>query len=310
MGQWKELELQALIFRHIINGASIPPQLIHLLITNKSFILSSPSPPYYQYPPAWMQSWEKSAMDPEPGRCRRTDGKKWRCSKDAVAGHKYCDRHVHRGRNRSRKPVESPTHKPAAKPNASPAIPGSATDNNGNRGLFKSNTMSPMSAEPLTFIGGGSTSFPLSRPSNSPDVLHFNQRSVESLAETKGLSNMDSSEADKSDSQTLRHFFDDWPRAIQEPRNTMHNASVGTSLSISVPGKTPTSDVSLKLFPCIGEEAESGSGEGNGEREGSQLHWGTTWGGNQMGGPLAEALRSSSSTSSPLSVLHQLRAST
>lgn len=52
MGQWKELELQALIFRHIINGAAIPPQLIHLLITNKSFILSSPSPPYYQYPPA------------------------------------------------------------------------------------------------------------------------------------------------------------------------------------------------------------------------------------------------------------------
>ena len=47
-------------------------------------------------------------MDPEPGRCRRTDGKKWRCSRDVFVGHKYCERHMHRGRNRSRKPVETP----------------------------------------------------------------------------------------------------------------------------------------------------------------------------------------------------------
>jgi len=46
-------------------------------------------------------------VDPEPGRCRRTDGKKWRCSKEAYPDSKYCERHMHRGRNRSRKPVES-----------------------------------------------------------------------------------------------------------------------------------------------------------------------------------------------------------
>ncbi|WOL19001.1 hypothetical protein Cni_G27798 [Canna indica] len=51
--------------------------------------------------------------DPEPGRCRRTDGKKWRCSKDAYPGSKYCERHMHRGRNRSRKPVESQTVSPS-----------------------------------------------------------------------------------------------------------------------------------------------------------------------------------------------------
>ncbi|KAJ4833234.1 hypothetical protein Tsubulata_028209 [Turnera subulata] len=44
--------------------------------------------------------------DPEPGRCRRTDGKKWRCSKEAYPDSKYCEKHMHRGRNRSRKPVE------------------------------------------------------------------------------------------------------------------------------------------------------------------------------------------------------------
>ena len=45
--------------------------------------------------------------DPEPGRCRRTDGKKWRCSKNVVPDQKYCERHMHRGRQRSRKPVEA-----------------------------------------------------------------------------------------------------------------------------------------------------------------------------------------------------------
>lgn len=46
-------------------------------------------------------------MDPEPGRCRRTDGKKWRCSKNVVPDLKYCERHMHRGHQRSRKHVEA-----------------------------------------------------------------------------------------------------------------------------------------------------------------------------------------------------------
>ena len=46
-------------------------------------------------------------IDPEPGRCRRTDGKKWRCSREAHPDSKYCDRHMIRRRYRSRKPVES-----------------------------------------------------------------------------------------------------------------------------------------------------------------------------------------------------------
>lgn len=63
----------------------------------------------------------RSSMEPEPGRCRRTDGKKWRCSRDVVPGHKYCERHVHRGRGRSRKPVEAavPVSSAAPAPTAS-----------------------------------------------------------------------------------------------------------------------------------------------------------------------------------------------
>uniref|UniRef100_A0A7C9FCE2 Growth-regulating factor n=2 Tax=Opuntia streptacantha TaxID=393608 RepID=A0A7C9FCE2_OPUST len=47
-----------------------------------------------------------NSTDPEPGRCRRTDGKKWRCSREAMPDQKYCERHMNRGRHRSRKPVE------------------------------------------------------------------------------------------------------------------------------------------------------------------------------------------------------------
>lgn len=68
----------------------------------------------------------KNSMEPEPGRCRRTDGKKWRCAKDVVPEQKYCERHMHRGRNRSRKPVEIPYQ------NASSSTANAA---NGNTGL-------------------------------------------------------------------------------------------------------------------------------------------------------------------------------
>lgn len=62
----------------------------------------------YNFAVAYCSFYGKK-VDPEPGRCRRTDGKKWRCSKDAYPDSKYCERHMHRGRNRSRKPVESQT---------------------------------------------------------------------------------------------------------------------------------------------------------------------------------------------------------
>lgn len=66
-------------------------------------------------------------IDPEPGRCRRTDGKKWRCSRDAHPDSKYCDRHMIRRRYRSRKPVESQPHSSSASSNPVAASASSAT---------------------------------------------------------------------------------------------------------------------------------------------------------------------------------------
>ncbi|XP_058206546.1 growth-regulating factor 1-like [Rhododendron vialii] len=107
--QWQELEHQALIFKYMVSGNPIPPDL---LFTVKSSLESSLSSKLILHQPQHL-GWNCFQMglgrkiDPEPGRCRRTDGKKWRCSKEAYPDSKYCERHMHRGRNRSRKPVET-----------------------------------------------------------------------------------------------------------------------------------------------------------------------------------------------------------
>ncbi|KAJ4728527.1 Growth-regulating factor like [Melia azedarach] len=98
VSQWHELEHQALIFKYLKAGLSVPPDLLVPIRTSLHLLSSLGYCSYYG-----------KKMDPEPGRCRRTDGKKWRCSKDAHPGSKYCERHMNRSRYRSRKPVESQT---------------------------------------------------------------------------------------------------------------------------------------------------------------------------------------------------------
>ncbi|KAJ7982483.1 Retinoblastoma-binding protein 5 [Quillaja saponaria] len=36
----------------------------------------------------------RNTGDPEPGRCRRTDGRKWRCSHNALPNQRHCERHL------------------------------------------------------------------------------------------------------------------------------------------------------------------------------------------------------------------------
>ncbi|TKY62022.1 Growth-regulating factor 4 [Spatholobus suberectus] len=292
LSQWQELELQALIFRYMLAGAAVPPELLQPI---KKSLLHSPHyflhHPLQHYQPALLQSgyWGRGAMDPEPGRCRRTDGKKWRCSRDVVAGQKYCERHMHRGKNRSRKPVELPT-------------PTSTCGGGGSLGLSASSSISsPLATASL----------------KSPfDLLHLNERSSGTKNEDKSLfENEDHVGGDgRSGGHMLRHFFDDWPRSLQDSDNVENNAgrmNSATCLSISMPGNT-SSDVSLKLSTGYGEEPgpRNENVDHEAEAEQLQLNWAGGWASaNQvasMGGPLAEALRSSTSNSSPTSVLHHL----
>ncbi|XP_042385100.1 growth-regulating factor 6-like isoform X3 [Zingiber officinale] len=100
--QWLEFERQALIYKHIVANISIPPNLLVSVRSGFGF------PPFSAgYFGSSTLGWRQVGKeDPEPGRCRRTDGKKWRCARDVVADQKYCERHMNRGRHRSRKHVE------------------------------------------------------------------------------------------------------------------------------------------------------------------------------------------------------------
>ncbi|KMT06321.1 hypothetical protein BVRB_7g160040 isoform A [Beta vulgaris subsp. vulgaris] len=313
LAQWQELELQALIYRHMAAGASVPPELLQLV---KKSLLTSSTAPYYlhHYSPhfqpaaaaALLQAgyWGKGAMDPEPGRCRRTDGKKWRCSRDVVAGHKYCERHMHRGRNRSRKPVEFPAAAAAASAVSSSSV--SAGDT-----LVGSYNTKPSP----TFAAGSvaaETQFSLSRSgASSLDAFQLNQGTSDKKTlfgpQLESSVSGNGGKSNNNGSRVLMHLFDDWPRSENSQGNDI---SSSTSLSISTSGN-PSSDF-LRLSTGNGDELglRDGNRNGNEERErAQQLSWSAGgWGANpvaSMGGPLAEALRSSSN-SSPTSVLHQL----
>ncbi|KAJ6706257.1 hypothetical protein OIU79_010829 [Salix purpurea] len=163
--QWHELEHQALIYKYMVSGVPVPPELLYSV---KRSLESSLASRLFPHQPSKLicayffeccslfskKNVQKKAgnvffaagwgcfgrkADPEPGRCRRTDGKKWRCSKEAYPDSKYCERHMHRGRNRSRKPVELASTATTAA--AAPAIPLASM----NRNLYNS-TVSPSSS--------------------------------------------------------------------------------------------------------------------------------------------------------------------
>ncbi|KAJ0961196.1 hypothetical protein J5N97_000839 [Dioscorea zingiberensis] len=83
--QWLELEHQALIYKYLMAGVPVPPDLL-LSIRRSFFHLSA-------LEPLILLCGKK--LDPEPEAVRRTDGKKWRCSKDAHPDSKY----VHGGKS-------------------------------------------------------------------------------------------------------------------------------------------------------------------------------------------------------------------
>ncbi|CAN6164699.1 unnamed protein product [Urochloa humidicola] len=120
--QWQELEHQALIYKYMASGAPVPHDLV-LPLRLATGVDTAPSlafPPHSTttttsptlgywgcYGGGGGAQFGRKVEDPEPGRCRRTDGKKWRCSREAHGESKYCEKHIHRGKSRSRKPVEA-----------------------------------------------------------------------------------------------------------------------------------------------------------------------------------------------------------
>ncbi|XXG43859.1 hypothetical protein AAC387_Pa01g3802 [Persea americana] len=310
--QWQELEHQALIFKYMMAGIPVPPDL--LIPIRKSF--ESMTARFYHHPAMGYCSFYGKKPDPEPGRCRRTDGKKWRCSKDAYPDSKYCERHMHRGRNRSRKPVETQTISQSTSTGTS-LNPATASSTGGGGSGFQnlvplhsiSNPQGPSSGnnpqlqiehgpygianKEFRYLHGlkgdvderslfseasGSargvgmefpldntwrlmppslSSFPPSKPRNG-SILQSNYTQLQSLQDLDNVtiasalprqqhqqhsffgSEFGSSEPVKQESQSLRPFFEEWPKArdswtdLEEERANRNSFST-TQLSISIP---------------------------------------------------------------------------
>ncbi|KAK6119405.1 hypothetical protein DH2020_046857 [Rehmannia glutinosa] len=106
--QFHEFYNHVLVYNAIASGLPVP---LYLFLPIWMSVFNSFGHAIYKIYPSFLgfspqSSDRKIDMDPEPGRCRRTDGRKWRCSKNVVPNQKYCERHMHRGRQGSRKRVE------------------------------------------------------------------------------------------------------------------------------------------------------------------------------------------------------------
>ncbi|PON73515.1 Growth-regulating factor [Parasponia andersonii] len=103
VAQRQELERQTMIYKHMMASAPVPPQLLLPFTktpSNFAHFSSNRS----------LELGISNTSDQEPWRCRRTDGKKWRCSRNVIPDQKYCERHSHKSRPRSRKHVELHSH--------------------------------------------------------------------------------------------------------------------------------------------------------------------------------------------------------
>lgn len=206
-----------------------------------------------------------SKNDPEPGRCRRTDGKKWRCSRDAVADQKYCERHVNRGRHRSRKHVEAGTTT-----TTTPPAPSSV-----NRWffyLYECNYKTFLSY--LTLLASSRAIKEKESAVAAPPKL--NQHNAHTSSEFGSVCS-DSLLNPLSSSHALRHFIDEWPKSHPETRPR------------SAKDKCET-DEATKMGLGIGPAVHSVASEQ------SQRHnyWIPTSWEPSAGGPLGEALHATS----------------
>ncbi|XP_010439079.1 PREDICTED: growth-regulating factor 8-like [Camelina sativa] len=109
--QWQELERQRNIYKYMMASVPVPSELLspfpknHPPTTNPNVTVAMTKGGSLQLGIASIAS--NNTADQEPWRCKRTDGKKWRCSRNVIPDQKYCKRHTHKSRPRSRKHVES-----------------------------------------------------------------------------------------------------------------------------------------------------------------------------------------------------------
>ncbi|MBA0612858.1 hypothetical protein Godav_013407 [Gossypium davidsonii] len=274
--QWMELEHQALIYKYMTANVPIPSTLlipIRKALDSAGFSSFSGGLLRPNTSVGWgaFHLGFSNNTDPEPGRCRRTDGKKWRCSRDAVADQKYCERHMNRGRHRSRKPVEGQSGRSTASTTTTTtklmhsvsSSSASVVGPNGGNGESNSLTIAQQQFKNLQPAGESSLSHsgPLNRwllnKESIGERMHdtapgneFGVVSSESLLNPSHKSSslvkcinfgcsqdLDSQETESH--RSVRQFFDAWPKTQSDCSSIfLPEADVQsdrTQLSISMP---------------------------------------------------------------------------
>ncbi|XP_059662131.1 growth-regulating factor 8 [Cornus florida] len=148
--QWEELERQTMIYKYMMASVPVPAQLLLPIARTTTPASSNIVPATSQSNMSGLDMRFSSGSDPEPWRCRRTDGKKWRCSRDVAPDQKYCERHAHKSRPRSRKLVESQPH---------------------NTTTSSTTTTTNLKARPLINLQANAT--PTTQPFQKPTFNHF-----------------------------------------------------------------------------------------------------------------------------------------
>ncbi|KAE9606478.1 hypothetical protein Lal_00013991 [Lupinus albus] len=298
VSQWQELEHQALIYKYMMAGLPVPPDLV-IPILNSFHSISMPQT-FSHHPTLSYCSLYGKKLDPEPGRCRRTDGKKWRCSKEAYPDSKYCERHMHRGRNRSRKPVESQTMAQSSSAVTSMTV----TSSNSATGNFQNLTTNAFGNSTQGVVGSSTNqshyhldSIPYGIPSKEyrylqglksecgeqslfPKALGSNKSHLENTLMPIGASSFSTSKSNnnnnnsmlqgdylqhsflcseyasggefvKHESQSLRPFFDEWPKN-KEDEESNHKAFSTTQLSMSIPMSSSNFSTTTSQSPHTG----------------------------------------------------------
>lgn len=237
-----------------------------------------------------------SGSDPEPWRCRRTDGKKWRCSRDVAPDQKYCERHAHKSRPRSRKLVEIQSH------NTTDTTSTSTTTNTTNA-LHSTTPVYRNTISNTETLSAATSSYQHPRcsewfmKSGTSLVSSSNQQFQQSMHSPRigskrnhifpqefegNYSNLDSDtrSGDASAGARRQHFIDAWSRSGGRGDNC------SLTLSMQCSGGVDEDDRSLQI----------GAGMLDVERgdvvklHNQWLNQGGSWMGSPPGGPLAEAL--------------------
>ncbi|KAI4384871.1 hypothetical protein MLD38_002966 [Melastoma candidum] len=257
--QWKELETQAMIYKYMVASLPVPPDLLIPIITSLS------SPPHfspYHFGSELTLGYGGRA-DGEPGRCKRTDGKKWRCSREVAPRQKYCDRHLHRGRPRSRKLVE-----------AQASNGGVAMFGNGN--ARTKTTRSNCGTSPVSFSGGGSSG------GGGDSLAQRDDRVPLTLLGDDDNSNFLTLEPSYKETRDVDWLMTgDNPSSASAYNSFPSSSYLGSTRPESFFGTDPPALSSLTLSTGGTDDGEAGS------RSADPASWATLAAG---GGPLAEAL--------------------